>query len=179
MSDSEERLRSVEDEKPRRGAPPNPNFQDAMEQAGARPIESAPAPKSRNVVPLALAAGLLVIIGAATYMRLSVQGHRVSEDLTPGGVTQSDLEPGAGAELAGPPSRFRWPAQPGATAYVVFLRDGAGTLIWRSAPVTTNSATLPPALAYQVAARRAYLWSVEVSGQAGMSELGPWSFRLR
>jgi hypothetical protein len=180
MSNSDERVRSaLEDEKPPHGAAPNTNFRDAMDQAGARPAESEPAPGPRHYLPMALAAGLLIVIGAATYMRLSVQGPRVSEDLTRGGVAQTDLEPAAGAELAGPPTQFRWPAHPDATRYVVFLRDGAGTLIWRSSPVTANSASLPPALAYQITARRAYLWSVEVTGLAGVKQLGPWSFRLR
>jgi hypothetical protein len=181
MTDSDERIRAaLEGEKPRPGELHDANIRRAMRDVGAGLAATAPARKPRNFLPLGLAAGLLIAVGAATFMRLSVQGHRDSEDPTRGASTlPASLEPAAGAELDAPPRQFRWPAQAGATTYVVFLRDGAGTLIWRSDPVTAATTTLPPTLAMQIATGRAYLWSVEVSGQADVNELGPWSFRLR
>jgi hypothetical protein len=142
--------------------------------------EASPTPKPRNYVPAALAVGLLVVIGLATYMRLSVHGYRQSEDPGPAASGQTtSLEPAPGAELAAPPTHFRWPVQAGATSYVVRLRDGSGTLIWRSDPVSTATATLPPPLVIQITPGRTYLWSVAVSSEADVKELGPWSFRLK
>ena len=142
--------------------------------------DASPTPKPRNYVPAGLAVGLLVVIGIATYMRLSVHGYRQSEDSSPTGSSQTtSLEPAPGAELAAPPTHFTWPAQAGATSYVVRLRDGSGTLIWRSDPVSTATATLPPPLVMQITQGRAYLWSVAVSSEADVNELGPWSFRLK
>lgn len=181
MSDPDERIRSaLEGETPKPGEQHDANIHRAMHEVGARLAQSAPERKPRNFVPMGLAAGLLIIIGAATFMRLSVQGYRDSEEPARGGATQTDsLEPAAGAELAAPPAQFRWPAQAGATTYVVILRDGSGTLIWRSLPVTSPATTPPATLSMQIAAGRSYLWSVEISGQAGENEIGPWSFRLR
>jgi hypothetical protein len=181
MTDSDERIRAaLGDEKPRPGELHDANIRSAMRDVGAQLAATEPARKRRNFVPLGLAAGLLMAVGAAIFMRLSVQGHRDVEDATRGVTTlPASLEPAPGAELDAPPTRFRWPAQAGATAYVVTLRDGSGTLIWRSEPVTSADTTLPPLLAMQVSAGRAYLWSVEVSGQADVNELGPWAFRLR
>jgi hypothetical protein len=146
----------------------------------ATETEAPPTPKPRNYIPAGLAVGLLVVIGIATYMRLSVHGYRQSEDSSQaaGGQTTS-LEPAPGAELAAPPTHFRWPVQAGATSYVVRVRDGSGTLIWRSAPVSTATATLPPPLVLQITAGRTYLWSVVVSNETDVNELGPWSFRLK
>ena len=137
-------------------------------------------PKPRNYVPAGLAVGLLVVIGIATYMRLSVHGYRQSEDSSQAGSSQTtSLEPAPGAELAAPPTHFSWPAQAGATSYVVRLRDGSGTLIWRSDAVSTATATLPGTLAFQISPGRTYLWSVAVSSETDSNELGPWSFRLK
>jgi hypothetical protein len=142
--------------------------------------DASPTPKPRNYVPAGLAVGLLVVIGIATYMRLSVHGYRQSEDSSQAGSSQTtSLEPAPGAELAAPPTHFSWPAQAGATSYVVRLRDGSGTLIWRSDPVSTATATLPASLAFQISPGRTYLWSIVVSSEADVSELGPWSFRLK
>lgn len=142
--------------------------------------DASPTPKPRNYVPAGLAAGLLVVIGIATYSRLSVHGYRQSEDLSPAASGQTtSIEPAPGAELAAPPTHFRWPVQAGATSYVVRVRDGSGTLIWRSDPVSTPAAALPPPLVFQITQGRTYLWSVAVSSEADSNELGPWSFRLK
>jgi hypothetical protein len=146
----------------------------------ATETEAPPPSKPRNYVPAGLAVGLLVVIGIATYMRLSVHGYRQSEDSSQAASGQTtSLEPAPGAELAAPPAHFRWPAQAGATRYVVRVRDGSGTLIWRSDPVSTPAAVLPPPLVFQISQGRTYLWSVEVSSESNTSEIGPWSFRLK
>lgn len=131
--------------------------------------------RPRNFVPMGLAAVLLLIIGVATYMRLTHQGYRYTETNGP----TTEVEPAAGAELDASPALFRWPARDGATGYVVVLRDMSGTLIWRSRKVVSTEVTPPSTLAIQVSTGRSYLWSVEVSGTTGDSELGPWSFRLK
>jgi hypothetical protein len=142
--------------------------------------DASPTPKPRNYVPAGLAVGLLVIFGIAAYMRLSVNGYRQSED--PGqaaGSQTTSVDPAPGSELAAPPAHFRWPAQAGTVSYVVRLRDGSGTLIWRSDPVSTPTTALPSPLAMQITSGRTYLWSVAVTGEAEVHELGPWSFRLK
>jgi hypothetical protein len=142
--------------------------------------DASPTPKPRNYVPAGLAVGLLVVVGIATYMRLSVHGSRQFEDSTPVSSSQTtSLEPAPGAELAAPPTHFRWPAQAGATSYVVRVRDASGTLIWRSDPVSTPAAALPPPLVFQITQGRTYLWSVQVSSESNADEIGPWSFRLK
>jgi hypothetical protein len=179
MTDPDERIRSaLEGDEQRPGELHDATIRRAMEAAASQLAGSTPR-KRRNFVPMGLAAALAIAIGAATFMRLSVQGHRDTEDVTRGGSDSRSLEPAPGTELDAAPQIFRWPAQTGATTYVVTVRDGAGTVIWRSEPVTTATAAFPPTLALQISSGRTYLWSVAVSGQADVNELGPWSFRLR
>lgn len=130
--------------------------------------------RPRNFVPMGLAAGLLLVIGLATYMRLTHQGYRdTAED------GQTIVEPASGSELDASPAQFRWPTQDGATGYVVMLRDVSGTLIWRSRKVVSPEVEPPSTVAIQMSKGGAYRWSVEVSSATGDSELGPWSFRLK
>jgi hypothetical protein len=117
-------------------------------------------------------AAIVVVIGIATLIR---QAPPVSNDLLRG--DDRGVSPANDERLQAVPTELAWPAQPGASAYVVVLRDAAATVLWTSMPLAESRIDLPAGARDAIQARGTYLWSVEVRGVAAR-ELGPYWFHI-
>lgn len=117
----------------------------------------------------ALAASLLVAVGAAVWLRPPPQ------DVLRGSVTPALSDPTDGARLAAAPSRLRWAAQPGVARYQVRLYDARAELIWQSAATEVELTIDEPTRERIVAGH--YFWRVEWAGAEGAG-LGPYRFEV-
>lgn len=120
-------------------------------------------PKARGVL-YAVAAALLVLIGAGTWMQLrepSIDGPGVGLSTGPALYRSVRLDVIAPVgELASAPNELRWTAVPDATRYRVEIAEVDATPVW-SAGVRQDHVTLPPAVAAQFAPGKSLLWSVK------------------
>ena len=154
-------------------------LQMAMELRAA--AEAAVAPPAASVTRLrprarppwrwvqALAASLLVAVGAAVWLRPPPQ------DVLRGGVTAAISDPADGARLAAAPARLRWAAQPGVTRYQVRLYDARAELIWQSTATEIELTIDEPTRERIVDGQ--YFWRVEWAGAEGAG-LGPYRFEV-
>ncbi len=117
----------------------------------------------------ALAASLLIAVGAAVWLRPPPQ------DVLRGSVMAALSEPADGARLAAAPSRLRWAAQPGVASYQVRLYDARAELIWQSA-ATEVELTIDEATRERIVDGH-YFWRVEWAGAEGAG-LGPYRFEV-
>jgi hypothetical protein len=145
----------------------------AAAAAVARPVASITPLRPRARAPWrwvqALAASLLVAVGAAVWMRPPPQ------DVLRGNVTTALSDPADGARLAAAPARLRWAAQPGVTRYQVRLYDARAELIWQSAAAEVELAIDQPTRERIVDGH--YFWRVEWAGAEGAG-LGPYRFEV-
>lgn len=144
--------------------------------------QAAVAPAANTVTPLrprsrphwpwmqALAASLVVAVGAAVWMRPPAPDVLRSSAL----ATVSD--PLDGARLAAAPTRLRWAAQPGVARYRVRLYDARAELIWQSAPVAEVELAIDEAVRERIGAGH-YFWRVEAAGAEGTG-MGPYRFEV-
>jgi hypothetical protein len=154
-------------------------LQMAMELRAA--AEAAVARPAASVTPLrpparppwrwvqAIAASLLVAVGAAVWLRPPPQ------DVLRGNVTPALSDPADGARLTAAPSRLRWAAQPGVTRYQVRLYDARAELIWQSAATAVELSIDEPMRERIVDGQ--YFWRVEWAGAEGAG-LGPYRFEV-
>jgi hypothetical protein len=179
MSDEELRIReTLAADKRQPGELHDAAIRRAMRATAAQLAASAAPPRlRRSFLPAGIAAGFVLVIGGALFLRhLPPPG----DDVMRGAETPSSaLLPAANAELAVPPSEFRWPAQAGATAYLLTLRDDAGSVLWRSEPGAATTLAIPADVRGRLVSGHSYLWGVSVSGLVDVNELGPYVFRVR
>lgn len=117
----------------------------------------------------ALAASLLVAVGAAVWLRPP------PPDVLRGSVTTALSDPADGARLAAAPARLRWAAQPGVTRYQVRLYDARAELIWQGAATADELSIDGPTRERIVDGQ--YFWRVEWAGAEGAG-LGPYRFEV-
>jgi len=117
----------------------------------------------------ALAASLLVAVGAAVWLRPPPQ------DVLRGSVTSALSDPVDGARLAAAPTQLRWAAQSGVTRYQVRLYDARAELIWQSAATAVELSIDEPTRQRIVDGH--YFWRVEWAGAEGAG-LGPYRFEV-
>ena len=154
-------------------------LQLAMDLRAAAAAAVAPAPRvllparpaARRFAPWlqALAAGLVLVVGAALWL------PRPAPDVTRGAQTAEALAPADASVLAAPPAQLRWPAQAGVERYRVRLYDAEATLLWERAELTQPVFVIDPAARAQLVPGH-YYWRVEWPGGAG---LGPYHFEVR
>lgn len=155
-------------------------LQMAMELRVA--AEAAVAPPTASITPLrprarppwrwvqALAASLLVAVGAAVWLRPPPQ------DVLRSSATATLIEPADGARLTAAPTRLRWAAQPGVARYQVRLYDARAELIWQSEPVAAVELEIDESTRGRIG-NGDYLWRVEWAGAEGAG-LGPYRFEV-
>jgi len=155
-------------------------LQMAMELRAA--AEAAVAPPTASVTRLrprarppwrwlqALAASLLVAVGAAVWLRPPPQ------DVLRSSATAALIEPPDGARLTAAPTRLRWSAQPGVARYQVRLYDARAELIWQSDPVAAVELKIDESTRGRIG-NGDYLWRVEWAGAEGAG-LGPYRFEV-
>lgn len=154
-------------------------LQMAMElRAAAEAAVTRPAPSITPLRPRArppwrwvqaLAASLLVAVGAAVWLRPPPQ------DVLRGSVTTAISDPADGARLAAAPTQLRWAAQPGVAHYQVRLYDARAELIWQST-ATEIELTLDEPTRERIVDGQ-YFWRVEWAGAEGAG-LGPYRFEV-
>lgn len=113
---------------------------------------------STTRVLYALAAALVIVIGAGTWLQL----REASLDLPtgPGTYRSVRLEVLApSGDLAQAPNELRWKAVPDASRYHVQLREVDATPVW-SSDTTEPYVILPPDIAAQFAPGKTLQWSV-------------------
>jgi len=116
----------------------------------------------------AVAALALAVIGIELLLQAPVE--RIRGEAIP-------VTPATEARLSDPPRVFEWPAQPGARAYRLVLRDAAAEPLWHGAWQPETRAELPPEALERLRAGATYLWTVEIEDGA-RRELGPFWFLL-
>jgi hypothetical protein len=130
--------------------------------------------------PVAAAAGLVAALGIAfTWMAGAPRRHTTDEAVRAAGLLEEAMLPSDGAVLASPPARFSWPPQAGASGYRVRLRDDSADLIWESGLGGATSVSLPVEVAAGLRRGTAYLWTVELEGDASRRRLGPFWFEVQ
>ena len=117
----------------------------------------------------ALAASLLVAVGAAVWLRPPPQ------DALRSSVTTAISDPADGARLAAAPTQLRWAAQPGVARYQVRLYDARAELIWHSTATEIELTIDEPTRERIVDGQ--YFWRVEWAGAEGAG-LGPYRFEV-
>jgi len=127
--------------------------------------------RARLVPALAAAALAVVAIGLVTFTQLRPMDDTVRGD------DAGLVVPPSGARLDSAPDELAWPAQPGATAYRVVLRDASAVVLWRGPESAANRLTLPTDGRRALDRAGTYLWTVEVDGGA-RGELGPYWFEI-
>jgi hypothetical protein len=93
------------------------------------------------------------------------------------GAAAAGVEPAPGGTLDRPPSRLRWPPQPGARGYQVRMYDATGDGLWSSTTLDVTLLELDGKATRPLEAGHAYFWTVEVVGRPG-ARLGPFWFQL-
>lgn len=130
----------------------------------ARPVRRRFAPWLQ-----ALAAGLVLVVGAALWL------PPPAPDATRGAQTADLPAPADAAVLSAPPMQLRWPAQPGVDRYRVRLYDAEASVLWERAELAQALLVLDPAARAQLVPGH-YYWRVEWPEGAG---LGPYRFEVR
>lgn len=127
---------------------------------------------------LGVAAVLVIFVARAVLAPRSPHPTEPSAERGPASAIGSLVVPGDGAELAGAPERFAWPAQKDADGYRVKLFDSSGEALWQSERVSKPDVGLPPFQRSRLKSGQAYFWNVEVDGPLEKTRLGPFRFRL-
>lgn len=117
---------------------------------------------------------LLAVGGAAVWTQLG--GLRPESGTHGIRGAGPEVTPASGSELKGPPERFTWPEQRGATGYRVRLFDGRGEPIWEGEWVTDTSCRAPDEVLGGAGGRQAFIWTVEPRGLGAGTQLGPFAF---
>jgi hypothetical protein len=141
----------------------------AEEDAAAEWIAGELRRRNSNVVPFrpkawralyAIAAALVIVIGASTWMQLREPSIDAPID-GPGVYRSARLDVVAPVgELSQAPNELRWTAVPDATRYRVEIVEVDATPLW-SAGTRQDRVALPPAVVAQFAPGKSLLWSVK------------------
>ncbi|MBL8246518.1 MAG: hypothetical protein JNL89_20135 [Rhodanobacteraceae bacterium] len=142
---------------------------DAVAGARVHRFPLRPAPRRLPVWLQALAACLVITLGAAVWMRPP------APDVLRSDSPLAPLAPADGAVLEAPPAQLRWHAQPGVGRYRVRLYDAQASLLWESAELAQPELTLAPGQRETLGPGH-YYWRVEWPEGAG---LGPYHFEVR
>jgi hypothetical protein len=128
--------------------------------AGETPALQPPGRRrSAYQVLYAIAAALVILIGAGTWLQL----REASLDVPTGEGMYRSLHVEVVApsgDLAQAPNEFRWKAVPDATRYDVRILEVDATQIW-SRSTTETHVVLPPDVIARFAPGKTLLWSVE------------------
>ncbi len=142
---------------------------DAVAGARVHPLPLRPAPRWLPAWLQALAACLVLALGAAVWMRPPAPEVLRSDSST------AQLAPADGAILESPPAQLHWQAQPGVGRYRVRLYDAQASLLWESAEQAQPALALDPGQREHLRSGH-YYWRVEWPGGSG---LGPYHFEVR
>lgn len=141
----------------------------AEEDAAAEWIAGELRRRNSNVVPFrpkawrvlyTIAAALVIVIGASTWMQL--RDPSIDGPIDGAGVYRSarlDVVAPVG-ELSQAPNELRWTAVPDATRYRVEIVEVDATPVW-TAGTAKDHVALPPAVIAQFAPGKSLLWSVK------------------
>src|SRR5262245_43775980 len=121
----------------RPGARTTPEHDDAVLAAARTFTDETPVVRPsrrrrlRLVIPLAVLVGLAAIT-VGLYARFGGPLKDGSPLRSLSNAPSEAITPANGTVLSEPPAQFHWPAQAGAKAYRVILRDASAEVVWRS-----------------------------------------------
>lgn len=141
---------------------------DAVTGARVHRFPLRPAPRRLPVWLQALAACLVLTLGAAVWLRPP------APDVLRSDAPIAALAPADGAVLEAPPAQLRWQAQPGVARYRVRMYDAQARLLWESAELSQPTLALVPGQRETLRPGH-YYWRVEWPEGAG---LGPYRFEV-
>lgn len=152
-----------------------PAHDQAILEAAARVADERRARRRRRwSVPLSLAASLC-LLGMWGLWLLRVEPPdtlRGGDPALAGAVSPQDA-----ARLSTTPDQLRWSAVPGASQYVITLRDATGAILGTADSAEATSLPLSR-VAMVPLPPGTYFWVVNARGPALERELGPFSFQV-